>query len=102
MNQDTCLILDFGSQYTQLIARRVREKKFFSVIYPYNVSFQKIAELAPRAIILSGDGDFLPVLRYLRKQGKEVVIFPVGREPQGRYDNLQGVISGILNIWRQK
>ena len=55
-----------------------------------------------RAIILSGDGDFLPVLRYLRKQGKEVVIFPVGREPQGRYDNLQGVISGILNIWRQK
>lgn len=51
---ETCLVLDFGSQYTQLIARRIREKQVFSVIYPYNVSYQKILELNPKAIILSG------------------------------------------------
>jgi len=54
MNKDVCLILDFGSQYTQLIARRVREKKVFSVIYPYHVSYDKILEINPKAIILSG------------------------------------------------
>ncbi len=54
MNKEACLILDFGSQYTQLIARRVREKKVFSVIYPYNVSFEKVLALNPRAIVLSG------------------------------------------------
>lgn len=52
--KDTCLVLDFGSQYTQLIARRIREKKVFSIIYPYHVSFEKIRQLNPRAIILSG------------------------------------------------
>lgn len=54
MSKDTCLVLDFGSQYTQLIARRVREKNVFSVVHPYNVSFEKILELNPRAIIFSG------------------------------------------------
>lgn len=54
MRKETCLILDFGSQYTQLIARRVREKKVFSVIHPYHLSFQKILEINPRAIVLSG------------------------------------------------
>lgn len=53
MNQ-TLLILDFGSQYTQLIARRVREQKVFSRILPYNASLAEIRELAPQGIILSG------------------------------------------------
>ncbi|MCK5706165.1 MAG: glutamine-hydrolyzing GMP synthase [Candidatus Aureabacteria bacterium] len=48
------LILDFGSQYNQLIARRVREKNVFSVIKPCNVSFNKIKKLDPSGIILSG------------------------------------------------
>ncbi len=51
---DKVLILDFGSQYTQLIARRVREAKVFSLIHPYNISFKKIKEINPKAIILSG------------------------------------------------
>ncbi len=51
---ETVLVLDFGSQYTQLIARRVREQNVFSVISPYNVPFEKILELKPAAIILSG------------------------------------------------
>ena len=44
---ETLLILDFGSQYTQLIARRVREQKVFSKILPYNVSFEKIVAENP-------------------------------------------------------
>ncbi|MDD5671456.1 MAG: glutamine-hydrolyzing GMP synthase [Candidatus Omnitrophica bacterium] len=51
---ETLLILDFGSQYTQLIARRVREQKVFSKILPYNVPFEKIVEENPRGLILSG------------------------------------------------
>ena len=48
------LILDFGSQYTQLIARRVREQKVYSEIHPFNLPVARIRELAPRGIILSG------------------------------------------------
>jgi len=51
---DKVLILDYGSQYTQLIARRVREQNVYSEIHPFNVSFEKIREFAPNAIILSG------------------------------------------------
>lgn len=50
----TVLILDFGSQYTQLIARRIREQNVRSVIYPFNVQIRKIKELKPNGIILSG------------------------------------------------
>ena len=59
----TILVLDFGSQYTQLIARRVREQNVFSVIYPYNAPFEKIVRLNPRGIILSGS----PANVYQRK-----------------------------------
>jgi len=54
MTRQTVLILDFGSQYTQLIARRVRENKVFSRIIPYNTPAKTIAEMAPKGIILSG------------------------------------------------
>ena len=50
----TVLILDFGSQYTQLIARRVREAKVYCEIHPYNLSAEKMRALAPSAVILSG------------------------------------------------
>ncbi len=54
MKKDIIVILDYGSQYTQLIARRVRELKVFSVIFPYNVDVEKIRKLNPKGIILSG------------------------------------------------
>lgn len=54
MIRQTILILDFGSQYTQLIARRVRESKVFSMIIPYNTPAKEIAALTPKGIILSG------------------------------------------------
>jgi len=51
---DRILILDFGSQVTQLIARRVRESGVYCEIFPFNVDPQRIAEFAPKGIILSG------------------------------------------------
>lgn len=54
MNQQLVLILDFGGQYTQLIARRVREANVYCEILPYDVTSKKIKALNPRAIILSG------------------------------------------------
>jgi GMP synthase (glutamine-hydrolysing) len=50
----TVLVLDFGSQYTQLIARRIRENSVYSVVHPFDHPLAKIRELAPIAIILSG------------------------------------------------
>lgn len=51
---DKILILDFGSQYTQLIARRIREGHVYSEIVPFNVSIRKIKEFQPKGIVLSG------------------------------------------------
>ncbi len=48
------IILDFGSQYTQVIARRIRECNVYSTILPYNTPAAEIARLAPKGIILSG------------------------------------------------
>src|SRR5579863_3368643 len=51
---DRVLILDFGSQVTQLIARRVRESGVYCEIHPFNMGAEKIAAFAPKAVILSG------------------------------------------------
>jgi len=47
-------IIDFGSQYTQLIARRIREAKVYSEILPYYINLEKIQQDLPKGIILSG------------------------------------------------
>lgn len=54
MTSEKILVLDFGSQYTQLIARRVRELKVYSEIMPFNAPIEKIIEFSPKGIILSG------------------------------------------------
>jgi GMP synthase (glutamine-hydrolysing) len=54
VDTSTIVILDFGSQYTQLIARRIREFNVFSVVLPCTVSLDKVKALAPKGIILSG------------------------------------------------
>ena len=51
---DKVLIVDFGSQVTQLIARRVREEKVYSEIVPYQKAEAAFREMKPKAIILSG------------------------------------------------
>jgi len=54
MAHDKILILDFGSQYTQLIARRVREASVYCELHPNDVSEQFIRDFNPKGIILSG------------------------------------------------
>ncbi|MCI0660190.1 MAG: glutamine-hydrolyzing GMP synthase [Acidobacteria bacterium] len=51
---ETVLILDFGSQYTQLIARRIRELGVYCEIHPFNTEIEVIRNLKPKGIILSG------------------------------------------------
>jgi GMP synthase (glutamine-hydrolysing) len=53
-SRQTVLILDYGSQYTQLIARRIRECSVYCEIHPGTISVDKIRAIDPRAIILSG------------------------------------------------
>ncbi len=54
MATQTIVILDFGSQYTQLIARRIRELNVFSVVLPCTASLSEIQALKPLGIVLSG------------------------------------------------
>ena len=54
---DTILVLDFGSQYTQLIARRVRESNVYSEILPWDIDEDKIKSMSPKGIIISGGPD---------------------------------------------
>ncbi|HLM62977.1 MAG TPA: glutamine-hydrolyzing GMP synthase [Acidimicrobiales bacterium] len=51
---DTCLVVDFGAQYAQLIARRVREAHVYSEIVPHTITANEVRARAPQAIILSG------------------------------------------------
>ncbi|MDR2799014.1 MAG: glutamine-hydrolyzing GMP synthase [Bifidobacteriaceae bacterium] len=54
MNRNPVVVVDFGAQYAQLIARRVREAGIYSVLVPYYASGEKILSLNPQAIILTG------------------------------------------------
>ena len=52
--QDMIVVLDFGSQYTQIIGRRLRELNVYSKIYPYTTSAQQLRELGIKGLIFSG------------------------------------------------
>ncbi len=54
MHDEMILILDFGSQTTQLIARRIREQKVYCEIHPFSIPIEKIREMKPKGIVLSG------------------------------------------------
>ena len=54
IHSDRIVILDFGSQYTQLIARRVREANVYSEIHAFDIGPERLRALAPRGVILSG------------------------------------------------
>jgi GMP synthase (glutamine-hydrolysing) len=53
-HRECIVVLDFGSQYTQLIARRLRELRYYAEIHPHSLSAEKIKELNPAGVILSG------------------------------------------------
>ena len=73
------VVLDFGSQYTQLIARRIREQKVFSVVLPCTASLDEIKSYSPIGIILSGgpcsvyDADAPPADERILEQGLPVL-----------------------------
>jgi GMP synthase (glutamine-hydrolysing) len=52
--KETIIIIDFGSQYTQLITRRVREENVYSEIFPNSISIDQVKQIKPAGIILSG------------------------------------------------
>ncbi|WP_205749253.1 glutamine-hydrolyzing GMP synthase [Desulfopila sp. IMCC35008] len=54
IHDEKIVILDFGSQTTQLIARRIREQKVYSEIHPFSISIENLRKLAPTGIVLSG------------------------------------------------
>jgi GMP synthase (glutamine-hydrolysing) len=84
------LILDFGSQYTQLIARRVRELNVFCEIHPFNYSAEKIRASHPAGIILSGG----PSSVYDKKAPKpDPKIFELGIPMLGVCYGLQTMIT---------
>ena len=79
--RETIIILDFGSQYTQLIARRIREAGVYSEILPYHTSWAEIEGRSPKGIVLSG--------------GPESVFEPDSPHPDPRIYEFQGPLLGI-------
>ncbi|WP_456463373.1 glutamine-hydrolyzing GMP synthase [Persephonella sp.] len=81
MEHTGIVILDFGSQYTQLIARRIRELHIYSEILPYNATIDEIKKHKPKGIILSG--------------GPASVYHPDAPKPDERIFDLNVPILGI-------
>src|SRR5690554_5407440 len=54
MEKEIILVLDFGGQYNQLIARRVREAQVYCEVLPYNAPIERIREMNPKGIIITG------------------------------------------------
>ena len=54
MKRETVVVLDFGGQYNQLVARRVRECNVYCEIYSYKTDLEKIKAMNPKGIILTG------------------------------------------------
>jgi len=63
IHADKILILDFGSQYTQLIARRVRELGVYCELHPWDISDDEIRSFAPKGVILSGGPESVTALK---------------------------------------
>ncbi|MGA3211295.1 MAG: glutamine-hydrolyzing GMP synthase [Terriglobales bacterium] len=79
METQSIVVLDFGSQYTQLIARRIREQNVFSVVLPCTASLDEVRSYGPVGIILSGgpcsvyDADAPPADAHVLKMGLPVL-----------------------------
>ena len=54
MEREMIIVLDFGGQYNQLIARRVRECNVYCEVHPYTLGLEKIREMNPKGIIFTG------------------------------------------------
>jgi GMP synthase (glutamine-hydrolysing) len=90
--QEKILILDFGSQYTQLIARRIRELRVYCEIVPCTFPFEKAMEQQPRGIILSGGPDSVLAEGSLRCDPQYLSLV---REPGARAAPVLGICYGL-------
>ncbi len=54
LTEEKILVLDFGSQYAQLIARRIREQNVYALIVRHDISAERVREIAPRGLVFSG------------------------------------------------
>jgi len=91
--KEEILILDFGFQYTQLIARRVREMAVFSEVFPYNCSIEQIKATQPKGIILaltqqSMDDDSSMVEKEIKKLGIPLIGIYYDLENRGERDKI--------------
>ena len=76
IHQEKILILDFGSQYTQLIARRLRETGVYCEILPYDLKEERAREYSPMGIILSGGPESVTESNAGSKTGSEILAAP--------------------------
>ena len=63
MTDEKILVLDFGGQYNQLIARRVRECSVYAEVHPYTMTLDQIKEMAPKGIIFTGGPSYCSAYR---------------------------------------
>ena len=92
------LIIDFGSQYNQLIARRVRESRVYCVIEPPTISIESVASLKPEGIILSGG----PSSIYEKNSPKiDAAIFGLGIPVLGICYGMQYMVDALGGKVRQ-
>jgi GMP synthase (glutamine-hydrolysing) len=80
-SHETVLVLDFGSQYTQLIARRIREAGVYCEILPFSASWEELVARAPKGLVLSG--------------GPQSVFAPDSPHPDSRIYDYPAPILGI-------
>ena len=73
--RETIIVLDFGSQYSQLIARRVRELEVYCEMLPYNVPVERIEHLNPKGFILAR-ADLEQTEKKLLRAGADKVVMP--------------------------
>ena len=69
MKNELVIVLDFGGQYNQLVARRVRECNVYCEIYSYRIDIEKIKAMNPKGIILTGGPNscYEQILRHIQK-----------------------------------
>ena len=75
MKKELVIVLDFGGQYNQLVARRVRECNVYCEIYSYKTDLEKIKAMNPKGIILTGGGALIEGFTQILKQNLDVPVF---------------------------
>ena len=94
---DTVLVLDYGAQYAQLIARRVRECRVYSELIPHDASIERIKSYDPKGIILSGG----PMSVYVADAPRvNPEIFELGVPVLGICYGAQGIALELGGPWR--